>query len=145
MAEQSPIRRSFWGLDPAAVEELLAEQEGALLREREVLERAVNLAESEVERLEADCEHLHRQISYAEQRLVLARQSVQRQRSLPPAQALALHQHLQNLEREHQLRMEGLHQEEASLRARVEGRHRSLHQWVMGMLQSVADREEPSA
>lgn len=143
MADRHPLKRSLWGIDPAAVEQWLQEQEAPLRREREALERAVTLAETEVERLKAQCEHLARQIRYAEQRLTLARQSVQRQQSLPPTQALTMHQHLRTLEREHMARMADLEQQEAALRTQIDQQRRSLHRWVMALLQSVAERDSP--
>jgi hypothetical protein len=104
------------------------------------LEMAVQLAQQEAERLEAECRDLATQIPYAEQRLALIRTGLERQRSLIPTQALLLHRQMAASEQEHADRMAELRRREAALRREIDERRRSLHRWAMALLQSVAAR-----
>ncbi|MFZ5817838.1 MAG: hypothetical protein ACOY93_21515 [Bacillota bacterium] len=144
MAERHELKRSLWGLDPAEAEALLAEQGEPLLRERVVLQRAVEMAEAEADRLAAEIRQMSERIPFAEKRLALIRQGLERQRSLSPAHGLALHRQLSALEREHSLLIEEGRRREEAIRAEIEERQRSLHQWVMELLRSVAGRSSKS-
>ncbi len=138
--DRGRLPRQLWGVDPHEVEELLADLEAPLQRERMALEQIVTTLEAEERQLTADLLDLTQRVELAQERQVILRRSLEQQRTSRRAHGLALTRELTRREQEHRGELDLLHRQREALRQEIDQRRQSLHAWVTELLASLAAR-----